>query len=141
MGFVTSEAPRGLLGRGACGVCLGASLGALRTQQTPGKEGSGVLVAYRSPLSSVLGLAEGTYCIVDCRHRRASAQVSIVRCHVTHVLVQQTLHRHAAYAYAPREHSLAVSPHVHYFSHHLVHVARADCLDDIVMMQTYKYCR
>ena len=58
IGYVTSEAPRGLVGRGACGVCLGASLGALRVQQTPRKEAGGVLVAYRSPLSSVLRIAE-----------------------------------------------------------------------------------
>ena len=58
LGYVTSEAPRGVLGRGACGVCLGASLGALRAQQTPGKKEHGILVAYRSPLSSVLRLAE-----------------------------------------------------------------------------------
>ena len=58
MGFVNSEAPRGLLGRGACGLCLGASISAQRTQQMPGKEDSGVLVAYRSPLSSVLRIAE-----------------------------------------------------------------------------------
>ena len=58
IGYVMSEAPRGLLGRGACGVCLGVSLAALRAQQTPGKEQGGVLVAYRSPCPSVLRLAE-----------------------------------------------------------------------------------
>ena len=58
IGFVTGEAPRGLVGRGACGVCLGASLDALSMQQSQGKGGGGVLVAYRSPLSSVLRLAE-----------------------------------------------------------------------------------
>lgn len=58
MGYVTSEAPRGVLGRGAWGVCLKASLGALRAQQTPQKRDSRVLLAYRSPSSSVLRLAE-----------------------------------------------------------------------------------
>lgn len=58
MGYITSEAPQGLLGRGACGVCLEASLAALRAQQTPGKEERWVLIAYRSPLSSLLRLAE-----------------------------------------------------------------------------------
>ena len=57
-GFVTSEAPRGLLGRGARAVCLEPLLRSLRAQQAPAKETGGVLVAYRNPLSPVLRIAE-----------------------------------------------------------------------------------
>ncbi len=57
-GFVTSEAPRGLLGRGARAMCLESLLSSLRAQQAPAKETGGVLVAYRNPLSPVLRIAE-----------------------------------------------------------------------------------
>ena len=57
-GFVTSEAPRGLLGWGARAVCLESLLTSLRAQQAPAKETGGVLVAYRNPLSPVLRIAE-----------------------------------------------------------------------------------
>ena len=57
-GFVTSEAPRGLLGRGARAVCLEPLLSSLRAQQAPAKETGRVLMAYRNPLSPVLRIAE-----------------------------------------------------------------------------------
>ena len=60
-GFVTSEAPRGLLERGARAVCLESLLSSLRAQQAPARDTGGVLVAYRNPLSPVLRIAEAQF--------------------------------------------------------------------------------
>ncbi len=58
LGFVTNEAPRGLMGRGARAVCDLQLLRALRAQQKPEKPMQRVLVAYSSVLSPVLRVAE-----------------------------------------------------------------------------------
>ena len=58
LGFVTSEAPRGLVGRGARAVCDLQLLRMLRAQQKPKEPTQRVLVAYSSPLSPVLRFAE-----------------------------------------------------------------------------------
>ncbi len=63
LGFVIGEAPRGLLGRGAHALCLAPLLDTHRALQTPDKEAGGVLVAYKSPLSSVLRIAEARTCV------------------------------------------------------------------------------
>lgn len=63
LGFVIGEAPRGLLGRGAHALCLAPLLDTHRALQTPDKEASGVLVTYKSPLSSVLRIAEARTCV------------------------------------------------------------------------------
>jgi len=63
LGFIISEAPRGLLGRGAHALCLAPLLNAYRALQTPDKEAGGVLVAYKSPLSSVLRISEARTCV------------------------------------------------------------------------------
>ena len=58
LGFVTSEAPRGLVGRGARAVCDLQLLRALRAQQKPKQPTQRVLVAYSTVLSPVLRVAE-----------------------------------------------------------------------------------
>ena len=58
LGFVTSEAPRGLVGRGAYAVCDLQLLRMLRAQQKPETPTQRVLVAYSSVLSPVLRIAE-----------------------------------------------------------------------------------
>lgn len=58
LGFATSEPPRGVLGRGAPGVCLAPLLHAQRALQKAAGQGGGVLVAFNSPSSSVLRVAE-----------------------------------------------------------------------------------
>jgi len=63
LGFVSSEAPRGLLGRGSHALCFAPLLDAHRALQTPDKEAGGVLVAYKSPLSSMLRIAEARTCV------------------------------------------------------------------------------
>ena len=63
LGFIIGEAPRGLLGRGADALCLAPLLDAHRALQAPDKEAGGVLVAYKSPLSSVLRIAEARTCV------------------------------------------------------------------------------